>query len=311
MEPRAFLGPIKDPSKRLHHRLRLWRLGAHAGALADVSPREISVATEDKLVDLAAICAEAGLAGKAMEFLRLAVEKKENILDERRYIGLIDMVRHLDAGIRAKYEPEISLSEKFRNGRGRFQDIVSDESISLCIVGNSPCERGRGLGAFIDSHDVVIRFNDYSTAPEYSEDYGRKTDIWSRNYTYQNIWRRDSEKFRHTLLPGLSLYWRVPNGYQFLVDHAASGNSAEDVPVRIYHNLMVRVGVPPSSGLLVLYWIFAIRGGLKNVSVFGFSMMDQNGIGPVRYFEDGVVRAKHPPHSWQREWAVFNELIKT
>lgn len=50
---------------------------------------------------------------------------------------------------------------------------------SVVIVGNSPCEHGRGLGETIDAFDVVVRFNNYHrNFADHVADYGRRTDLW-------------------------------------------------------------------------------------------------------------------------------------
>lgn len=50
---------------------------------------------------------------------------------------------------------------------------------SVVIVGNSPCEHGRGLGETIDAFDVVVRFNNFHrNFAAYAADYGRRTHIW-------------------------------------------------------------------------------------------------------------------------------------
>ncbi len=44
----------------------------------------------------------------------------------------------------------------------------------VCLVANSGALRGSGMGAFIDGHDIVVRFNSFAIIPE---DTGARTDI--------------------------------------------------------------------------------------------------------------------------------------
>jgi len=50
--------------------------------------------------------------------------------------------------------------------------------MKITIVGNAPSLNGSGLGSFIDSSNVVIRFSDFSTAEAHRTDVGSRTDIW-------------------------------------------------------------------------------------------------------------------------------------
>jgi hypothetical protein len=49
---------------------------------------------------------------------------------------------------------------------------------SIAVVGNGPQELGKKNGTKIDSHDVVVRFNGFSTDKQFIIDYGKKTDIY-------------------------------------------------------------------------------------------------------------------------------------
>jgi uncharacterized protein YoxC len=48
---------------------------------------------------------------------------------------------------------------------------------TVAIVGNGPQELGTGNGVEIDSHDIVVRFNNYNESLEYKKDYGSKANI--------------------------------------------------------------------------------------------------------------------------------------
>tara|TARA_Y200000002_G_scaffold364888_1_gene354272 strand:+ start:187 stop:873 length:687 start_codon:yes stop_codon:yes gene_type:complete len=60
-----------------------------------------------------------------------------------------------------------------------FLDLFP-EGKKVILVGNSPSLRGEALGKWIDSHDVVIRFN-HCPMQGYSEDVGTRTDILVTN----------------------------------------------------------------------------------------------------------------------------------
>ena len=54
------------------------------------------------------------------------------------------------------------------------------EGKSLCIVGNAPSIKGQQLGSWIDSHDIVVRFNACSVR-DHKEDVGSRTTILVTN----------------------------------------------------------------------------------------------------------------------------------
>lgn len=68
-------------------------------------------------------------------------------------------------------------SVKATHASSAFSDLVAGRTVA--VVGNGPGEVGKGLGAEIDAHDVVVRFNCFMTEG-YENDYGTRTDIWSK-----------------------------------------------------------------------------------------------------------------------------------
>lgn len=57
---------------------------------------------------------------------------------------------------------------------------VFPEDSTVVFVGNAPSLIGEGLGEWIDSHDVVVRFNECPTR-DYEDDVGSRTDILVSN----------------------------------------------------------------------------------------------------------------------------------
>jgi hypothetical protein len=61
-------------------------------------------------------------------------------------------------------------------------DLVAlfPESQSLAVVGNAPSVMDRELGSYIDSHDIVVRFNECAL-DDYAQFVGTRTDILVSN----------------------------------------------------------------------------------------------------------------------------------
>lgn len=55
-----------------------------------------------------------------------------------------------------------------------FKEFIRGKTVA--VVGPSPHLEGKALGAFIDSHDLVVRINEVSSR-ENSVDYGLRTDV--------------------------------------------------------------------------------------------------------------------------------------
>lgn len=72
---------------------------------------------------------------------------------------------------KVKYAKELMENEK-------KSDILNekDDRLSIAIVGNSPCALGAKKGQEIDSHDIVLRFNNFHIKG-YEEDLGSKTTM--------------------------------------------------------------------------------------------------------------------------------------
>lgn len=307
--PRKIIGKQASAERRLHLRLRSYHLGAHAGMLYDATEDELAIATPAQLVTLAAMHAECGLISSAHATLLRALGQDPEVLRTQRYIGLIVAVSHLDDEIRRQHAGEIECARQFMENRGALRKLIADNSKTVAIVGNSPVEIGRKCGGEIDKCDIVIRFNDFSVEEFHSIDYGTKTDVWVFASNMKNLWRRDGQKFSVCQASGLSNFWRTPSGADFVVNASMSGNIVEEVPVRIYNEVIQGVGFHPSNGILTLRTCQWLRNGSKNLKVFGFSLTDQIDGAPLHYFDANHERLKNPPHKWTFEREYFEKLL--
>ncbi len=113
---------------------------------------------------LARYCAKGGPKGAFAEYFRLAEAVDAHGCGDEEIKHSADVWKRLEESHRS----------------GTFERFVSGKSVA--VVGNGPQEKGRKLGAEIDSHDVVIRINNYAI-DGLEEDYGRRTDVWVKNTT--------------------------------------------------------------------------------------------------------------------------------
>jgi hypothetical protein len=294
-----------DPRKSLRSRLWHWRLGSRIGPLAIASAAEEKVARPGELIVLATIQAEAGYLTKAAAIVDRAIAADRAAFDRTRFVGLTAGLHALTPEKFRQYGSEVQAAEAFRQNYGTFRSLVEANAGSICVVGNAPAEVGRGLGNKIDSHALVIRFNNYSMEPAYWSDYGRKTDVWVRGSHYLNILRRTEERYAHTVIAD-DMYWRTPNGQDNLIDGMLFKRRIEDAPRRLLTDLVLELGARPSSGIIILAWLKQILGTLDGVSVFGFALSDQLK-GLRHYFADRRVSGLE--HNWLGERALFERLM--
>lgn len=155
-----------------------------------------------------------------------------------------------------------------------FETYVK-QALSIAVVGNSNREIGKGLGTAIDSHDIVIRFNNYEGKPP--EDYGHKTTVWVRNgspdcpdfaekmkFDYV-IWADDYE---HTFVQGnlLNLLARDIESRNYI---AVTIPATSHLSLRKSGNLL-----NPTSGAYLIYYLSEILKSFRHVDFYGFSFVD-------------------------------------
>lgn len=297
--------------KRLSHsielRLKVWADGGFAGDICDIPRAELDWASPKQMISVAALLAEVGRYTPAVEAVERALNRDPQALKRGCYAGLLAVLGAMRPDLAVGHRSEVEAAEKFRRAAGTFVRLVRENAHSIAVVGNSPSELGRRRGQEIDKRNLVIRFNSFSTDPQYRADVGSRVDVWCRDVNYRNMRRRDGEGFQVELVP-IPIYWRMKNGQDTLVDALLRGAALEEVPQTLHAELRERLEAPPSSGLSILYWLRSILGSLDEVLVAGFSLTDQVD-GPTHYSKVPRLRAM-PPHDWTRERVLFDELVR-
>lgn len=148
----------------------------------------------------------------------------------------------------------------------RFENLVKAAK-NIAIVGRSPILTGAGLGAKIDSHDLVIRFNASSVSDEYVNDFGKKTDVmvvncWIKNSTDAMCLYKDARTF---------------GSFPAVLD-AIKEDDSENIdflPRGLKYEICQDSGLDdPTSGAIMIYWVCKILGNLNNVDIYGFAFQD-------------------------------------
>lgn len=138
-----------------------------------------------------------------------------------------------------------------------FADFVRENKDDLCIVGNAPCELGKGNGKRIDSHKVVVRFNNYSLSN--FSDYGKKETVWVR-VANNEVEKKHSKSNKYTIFAGNNFDLKRRDALNYVLEPYLSRKEYTIIPSEIYHELIKLLGCLPSTGMAFLYWIYKICG---------------------------------------------------
>jgi hypothetical protein len=82
-------------------------------------------------------------------------------------------------------------------------------------------------------------------------------------------------------------------------------NSVTDVPLYIWRDLVKILNAPPSSGIIMLYWIKIVFDGFSGVSAAGFNNNE-----PGVYHNIDTLHKPNPRHNWTAEKILFDSFGK-
>jgi hypothetical protein len=232
----------------------------------------------------------------------------------RGYCKLLPLARHL-RDHPALAEPMLSFAEisrhaalfdSFEAGTQSLRAMIASDA-SLAVVGNSPCERGRGAGGAIDAHDHVARFNFFPLLTEPDPDYGAKVTIHVRSPQTHPTLDASSLAAKWCVPCQADFTYRVRDWEQWF-SLQQRGATLACLPPGAHVALRRRLRAEPSLGLAFLAYVEEVKGVLQRDQCFGFSFVDQ--IGPeatsAHYFD-----ARRPAltHRWADERAIFDAMV--
>lgn len=164
----------------------------------------------------------------------------------------------------------------------RFNQYIKDKKIA--IVGNSGVEIGTSNGAAIDSHDIVIRFNNFHVEG-YEQDYGKKTSVWMRSGNNE-VADSKIDEFDYVAYEFDYVVYEFDYVHTMLnknVIDIISRHTAYD-PQKLFYmdstiknSIRNRFGIAnPTSGFLFFYYLYTVLGTCKNIDLYGFSFKTGN-----------------------------------
>lgn len=156
-----------------------------------------------------------------------------------------------------------------------FDKIFSDKDKSIAIVANGGSIIDNKFGKSIDSHDFVVRFNNFNISDEYKEHAGKKVDIWSNTFHLDII---DRSIDIPILCPvPINCY---PYNQIYGIDHDLMNKNLSKtrfIPVEIFEELCGLMPIhptkrrkDPSSGLSIIFWLKKNGFKISQENLFGF-----------------------------------------
>lgn len=212
---------------------------------------------------------------------------------------------HNDTARFACFDTSNTQQQRFSTDYAAFVDYLRQHRDSIAIVGNSPCELGRGKGDEIDAHAVVIRLNNFVTEPPFAQDYGQKATVWVRGRNRMTR-ERPEDSFDFIIYAASHLFSHPFDWGKKVLPYQQRGSGTvtfNDLYYRLYHKL----GAPPSSGLLTIQAVCDILGEHAKPNCYGFAFTDHLQPGArSHYFERFTISRQH---DWVKEAEYFKALI--
>jgi len=227
---------------------------------------------------------------------------------------------------------------------GYFRESARDGTLHkalagkrVAVVGNGPHEIGRGKGAEIDAHDLVMRFNEFKCGDPYAADYGSKTDIWFMHHppTMRNDdYFPDFASIRYVATQCNPLHDRYPSWFSRehvveLLDCLDAGKrllclSADELSQAVSRRRTKdgELFFPFSSGFLGCEMVKMANPDFSAEDVYGFSFKDSAMFGKdenPHYYQSthcqtlqdmrDAYRRRQGRDVWQREWMLLRRMF--
>ena len=203
-----------------------------------------------------------------------------------------------------KHSRRLALS--LRSQQTRWQTRLQSElaqAQSVAVVGNSPKLLESSQGAFIDSHDLVIRFNQFlpTDGKDISNSIGKKLDIWVMSPGFRGPIPAHA---RYILITGPNMIWWQQNW-----QHLACANCPIlGIPLASWQASVARLDAPPSAGFACLDWLINYQR-IENIRPralgFGYNPTQQS-----RYHIQNDVHKATSRHNWRAEQEVIETWKK-
>ncbi|UAA39462.1 glycosyltransferase family 29 protein [Paraneptunicella aestuarii] len=269
--------------------------------LLDIFLREQAILPSYGIVSIAGLFLQKGNIEKARDLIQSSLHRDDLNACIKKNVSVSSMM-HEDLAL----DDEVNLYKSMLESDTytSFCQYLKDSSI--VVVGNSPCELGKGKGKSIDQYDVVMRFNNFNLGiEEHRADYGSKTSVWVHSGVVDVVFDPavvdavDYVVFTQEmhylswahLQTVLELYRYAPDKVVFFPG---------EVCRTIYSYLPLLL---PSSGIKVLSWL--TLNNLK-FKYCGFKLIDQ--VEGTRKYYFNQKTQQGTCHIWYKEARVLSKI---
>lgn len=199
------------------------------------------------------------------------------------------------------------LFKAFCHGRDKLIQMLSDQSLRIAVVGNSPVELGKSKGKEIDQYDIVVRFNEFSIQSPFDVDYGSKTDVSIQSYRLHEDSAQNCLSNKTLLVQRHAFNIFDPRDWSPVLDTLAQGYEIAFLQREMFTLAATKLGFAPSAGFALAIYLKHLRGRINRADFFGFSFTDQLGEQQKAHYFN-----QEPPsllHNWQLERQEFEKLF--
>lgn len=254
---------------------------------------------------LAAMQYEVGMQSAAIRNLKQAIKRGERPEGYARLHAALGQ----SAGLKPIPPWRLRSLKHVDANRMMFTDMLDAANGDMVIVGNGPQEMGRGLGARIDSHAMVVRFNTLNTSYPLSHDYGTKTDLWVRMPPTGYVKTDDEDAPKNIMVTGSNRANRSTAIWDWINTHIQDGRQVSFIPKEPFYELIGKLGKIPTAGLALAYMYYRETGPVDPDRIFGCSFAEHMSEG-VYHASDSAAQMGSR-HDFDVERAFFDTIRRT
>ncbi len=253
---------------------------------------------------IASLIHEMGDFEKALCFLNKALIQDPGSTDG--YLGLSVFALNNNLGLsdisHQTCEKMLKLFHKFESFSNFFENELKDKKIA--IVGNANTETGSSNGRFIDSHDIVFRFNNFASRTSYEKDYGKKTTVWVRTPSIHEVPLREDISPKTVVFSSSLMLYTKNGNWKWMLDYCDRDENIVLLDDSIFRDLVQKLNSPPTAGLLTTANISGLSDDLSQISFLGF---DFNTGKQSHYFDNQKPAGRH---NWNLEKELFLKITE-